>query len=136
MRALRAVTLLAAVALGACRAPVVSAPQALRCAPPLEPNLRTDLYTGGGVSDSSWRRFTEEVLSKHFQGGTVNSNNGWWTGPRGILAHGDGRTITILAPARDSTSQRERTRAVIQEFKARFRHLSVGWEEDWVCVGW
>ena len=136
MRSAWVVSLAVAVALGACRAPVVTGPQALRCNAPLEPNLRTDLYTGGGVSDSSWRRFTEEVLAKHFPGGTVNSNSGWWTGPRGILSHGSGRTITILAPARDSASQREHARAVIQEFKARFRHLSVGWEEDWVCVGW
>lgn len=116
----------------------------LTCVEGLKPFLRTTLYTDrsnrnsptGKLNDAEWQAFVDDVLLKHFRrGGTVYSNIGWWQRPNGTVGGGPGHTIVVLAPAEEVTARREAVKAVINEIKTRHGHLSVGWEESWVCAG-
>ena len=108
---------------------------AAACAAPLQPYLRTALYTGA-IADTGWQRFVSEVLVQHFPaGGSAFENTGWWRRPNGTLYRNVGKTLVVLAPATEADAHRTAVRAVIAEFKRRFNHQSVGWEEDRVCAG-
>lgn len=105
------------------------------CPAPLEPHLRTALYTGA-IPDTAWHRFVGEVVVQHFPaGGSAFENTGWWRRPNGTLYRNSGKTLVILAPVADTEAHRAAVRAVIAEFKRRFKQQSVGWEEDRVCAG-
>lgn len=122
-------------------------PPAINCVPPLEPNLRIDLYMDRSIDRSTrnpdgtlptveWEKFVAEVLAKQLPGGTINTNSGWWRRPDGTVFNGLGRTLTLLAPAKDAQAHRAAVQNVISEYKKRTGSRSVGWEEDWVCVAW
>lgn len=105
------------------------------CPASLEPHLRTALYTGA-IPDTAWQRFVGEVLVQYFpSGGSVFENTGWWRRPDGTLYRNSGKTLVILAPVPDAEAHRGAVGAVIAEFKRRFNHQSVGWEEARVCAG-
>jgi len=107
----------------------------LSCPAPLQPYLRTALYTGA-VADSAWHQFLSEVLIQHFPvGGSVFENTGWWRRPDGTMYRNVGKTLVVLAPVTEIEQHRTAVRAVIAAFKQRFNHRSVGWEEDRVCAG-
>jgi hypothetical protein len=107
----------------------------MSCPAPLQPYLRTALYTGA-VADSAWHRFISEVLIEHFPvGGSVFENTGWWRRPDGTMYRNAGKTLVILAPVTETEQHRAAVRAVIAAFKQRFNHRSVGWEEDRLCAG-
>lgn len=121
----------------------VSDPPTVSCLAPLQPYLRTTLYTdrsnrndpSGRMSDDEWQRFVDEILVRHFPvGGTMYSNTGWWRRPDGSTGGGTGRTIVLLVSISELQAHRSSVRAVIDEIKRRFGHQSVGWEEEWVCV--
>ena len=125
----------------------VPAPPPINCHAPLEPNLRVDLYMDRSIDSSNrnpdgtlptveWEKFVAEVLAKQLPGGTINTNSGWWRRPDGTVFNGLGRTLTLLAPAKDAQTHRAAVQTVIKEYKKRTGSRSVGWEEDWVCVAW
>ena len=125
----------------------VSSAPANNCVAPLEPNLRVDLYmdrsidrltpnSDGTLPTVEWEKFVAEVLAKHLPGGTVYPNSGWWRRPNGTVFNGLGRTVTLLAPAKDAQAHRSAVQTVIAEYKKRAGSQSVGWEEDGVCVAW
>lgn len=125
----------------------VAVPAQVNCAPPLEPNLRVDLYMDrsidrstrnpdGTLSTVEWEKFVAEVLAKQLPGGTINTNSGWWRRPDGTVFNNLGRTLTLLAPAKDAKAHRAAVQTVISEYKKRTGSRSIGWEEDWVCVAW
>lgn len=108
---------------------------AAACSAPLQPYLRTALYTGA-IADSAWQQFMSEVLVQHFPaGGSVFENTGWWRRPNGTLYRNVGKTLVMLAPVTETESHRAAVRTVIAAIKQRFNHQSVGWEEDWLCAG-
>lgn len=116
------------------RARVDAAP-APPCPSPLEPHVRTALYTGA-IPDTAWQRFEREVLVHHFPaGGTVLDNTGWWRRPNGTMYRNTGKTLMVLAPITEIEAHHDAVRAVIATFKQRFNQRSVGWEEDRVCAG-
>lgn len=105
------------------------------CSAPLQPYLRTALYTGA-IADTAWRRFLSEVLIEHFPaGGSVFENTGWWRRPDGSMYRNVGKTLVVLAPVTQTEQHRAAVRAVIAAIKRRFNHRSVGWEEDRLCAG-
>ena len=113
------------------------------CAAPLQPWIRTSLYTDKSnpkdpsrrISDEEWQRFVDAVLLPHFPtGGTIYENSGWWRRPNGSRGGGQGRTLVMLAPASQIQLHRAAVRAVIDSVKQRYSHQSVGWEEGWACV--
>ncbi len=108
---------------------------ALSCPAPLQPYLRTALFTGA-IADTAWQRFVSEVLVQHFPaGGSVFENTGWWRRPNGTTYRNVGKTLVVLAPVTETESHRVAVRAVIAEIKQRFNHQSVGWEEGRLCAG-
>lgn len=117
------------------RAEFAPPPPALSCPAPLQPYLRTALFTGA-IADTAWQRFVSEVLVQHFPaGGSVFENTGWWRRPNGTTYRNVGKTLVVLAPVTETESHRVAVRAVIAEIKQRFNHQSVGWEEGRLCAG-
>jgi hypothetical protein len=133
---LLALSLVAAFAACApARTELAPAPAALSCPAPLEPYLRTILYTAD-FSGPAWERFFNEVIAQHFPaGGSITVGPGWWRRPDGTTAHGNGKQINVLVPATQTEAQRTAVRTVIAAIKQRFNQMSVGWEEDLVCAG-
>jgi hypothetical protein len=124
--------------LGGCvhgRAEAASPLPEISCPAPLQPYLRTALYTGA-IADTAWQRFMSEVLVQHFPaGGSVFENTGWWRRPDGTMYRNVGKTLVVLAPVTETESHRIAVRAVIAAIKHRFNHQSVGWEEGRLCAG-
>lgn len=135
--ALAGISVLAAGLAGCATARPVPLPTAapVSCPAPLQPYMRTTLYTGA-IADTAWRRFMSEVLIEHFPaGGSVFENTGWWRRPDGTLYRNVGKTLVVLAPVTEIEQHRAAVRAVISAIKQRFNHRSVGWEEDRLCAG-
>lgn len=110
-------------------------PVALSCPEPLQPYLRTILYTAD-FSGPAWDQFLNDVIAQHFPtGGSITVGPGWWRRPDGTIARGNGKQINMLVPATQTEAQRTAVRAVIAAIKQRFNQISVGWEEDRVCAG-
>jgi hypothetical protein len=133
---LLALSLFAAIAACApARTEIAPSPVALSCPEPLQPYLRTILYTAD-FSGPAWERFFNEVIAQHFPaGGSITVGPGWWRRPDGTTAHGNGKQINVLVPATQTEAQRTAVRTVIAAIKQRFNQISVGWEEGLVCAG-
>jgi hypothetical protein len=130
---------------GCARAPLVSAGPALpRCATPMMPHLRTQVYFDRSntadplnpYSQPEWDRFVREVLIRFLPaGGNLYDNTGWWRRPDGTTFRGIGRTLQVWAPVADSTSHRAAVDSVIAQIKQRYKHRVVFREEELVCEG-
>ena len=125
-------------AISACvpaRTELAPTPAALSCPAPLQPYLRTILYTAD-YSGPAWDQFLNDVIAQHFPtGGSITVGPGWWRRPDGTIARGNGKQINMLVPATQTDAQRAAVRTVIAAIKQRFNQMSVGWEEDHVCAG-
>jgi hypothetical protein len=87
-----------------------AAPAALSCPEPLQPYLRTILYTAD-FSGPAWDQFLTEVIAQHFPaGGSITSGPGWWRRPDGTIARGNGKQINVLVPATQTEAQIESAR--------------------------
>ena len=117
------------------RTELAPAPAALSCPEPLQPYVRTILYTAD-FSGPAWDQFLTDVIGHHFPaGGSITSGPGWWRRPDGTTARGNGKQINVLVPATQTDAQRAAVRTVIAAIKQRFNQMSVGWEESLVCAG-
>lgn len=117
------------------RTPLAPAPTAVSCPPPLQPYLRTILYTAD-FGGPAWDQFLTDVIGQHFPaGGSITVGPGWWRRPDGTTARGNGKQINVLVPATQTDAQRTAVRTVIAAIKQRFNQMSVGWEESVVCAG-
>lgn len=117
------------------RTELAPAPIAQSCPAPLQPYLRTILYTAD-FSGPAWDQFLTDVIGQHFPaGGSITSGPGWWRRPDGTTARGNGKQINVLVPATQTEAQRTAVRTVIASIKQRFNQMSVGWEESLVCAG-
>ena len=117
------------------RTELAPTPAALSCPEPLQPYLRTILYTAD-FGGPAWDQFLTDVIGQHFPaGGSITVGPGWWRRPNGTTARGNGKQINVLVPATQTEAQRTAVRTVIAAIKQRFNQMSVGWEESLVCAG-
>src|SRR5688500_13809708 len=108
------------------RTELAPAPAVLSCPEPLQPYVRTILYTAD-FSGPAWDQFLTDVIGQHCPaGGSITSGPGWWRRPDGMTARGNGKQIIVLVPATQTESQRTAVRTVIAAIKQRFNQISVG----------
>jgi hypothetical protein len=128
---MRAVLLLAALALGACAAP--------SCPPGLTRGSALDLYFGRGidgaraVDDAAWRGFVEEVLIREFPDGStgVDAEGTWFSRRQGRTIVERSKVVTLIVP--DARAVDGQVARLIEAYKRRFDQESVLRVERPVC---
>jgi hypothetical protein len=88
---------------------------------------------GGGVSDSEWYAFLDEVVTPKFPAGlTVVEAVGRWRGATGVVEQERTEIMTLLHDG--SPSARQAVSAVGEEYKRRFRQEAVLRERVTTCA--
>ncbi|MBI3637615.1 MAG: DUF3574 domain-containing protein [Candidatus Rokubacteria bacterium] len=132
---------LPAVVLGGCVASTAAVPGSGACVSPLEPRVVTTLFFGRNgpdttevVSDSEWQRFVDEVVTPRFpEGLTVLDGAGQWRSAAGAIGR---ERSKVLVRVHDGTPSADRDiRAIVEDYKRRFRQESVLRVDDPACVG-
>jgi uncharacterized protein DUF3574 len=114
-------------------APPSSQPAAYSCLLPAEQRmLVAELFFGRGIkgreplTDAEWAEFAAQIITPNFpEGFTVFDGEGQWRNPQTGHIAGN-RTKILLVAAPRSPDLAQRLSAVIDAYKARFHHQSVG----------
>jgi len=124
-----------ALALSACARPVTSA-----CPAPLQSALEVNLYFGrnkpggGEVDDTEWASFLAETVTPRFPAGlTVIDAQGQHRDPQGRI--GSERTKLVVVVVFDAPAHREKVKAIVEDYRARFGQHGVFRVEQPVCAG-
>ena len=112
----------------------------LACAAGEEPMRTAQLFFGQnigdkpGVSDTDFRKFTDEVLTPRFpEGLTVLDGGGQWTGAENKLIREAAKVVVLVLPPAGGDSQRK-LGEVRQAYVQRFHQDSVMMISQRACV--
>jgi hypothetical protein len=128
---MRALPLLAALALSSCAGP--------QCPPGLTRGSALDLYFGRGidgarsVDDEAWRGFVAEVLIREFPDGStsVDAEGTWFSRRQGRTIVERSKVVTLIVP--DARAVDGQVARLIDAYKRRFDQDSVLRVERPVC---
>jgi hypothetical protein len=127
------------LALSACGHPAIPT-AASACIAPLVPALEVNLYFGrdkpggGEVSDAEWASFVADSVTPRFPAGlTVIDARGQHRDPQGRI--GSERTKLMVIVVFDAPAHRDKVRAVVESYRARFGQHGVFRVEQPVCAG-
>jgi hypothetical protein len=124
------------MALSGCAAspePIASQTASYTCLLPAEQRmLVAELFFARGINgrepltDAEWAEFAGQIITPNFPDGfTVFDGEGQWRNPQ--TGHiGGGRTKILLVAAKREPDLARRLMAVIDAYKTRFQHQSVG----------
>ena len=116
-----------------------SASPALAAAP-LQSALEVNLYfgrdkpAGGEVGDAEWASFLADSVTPRFPAGlTVLDAQGQHRDPQGQI--GRERTKLVVLVVFDAPAHREKVKAIVEDYRARFGQHGVFRVEQPVCAG-
>ncbi|MFO1039962.1 MAG: DUF3574 domain-containing protein [Geminicoccaceae bacterium] len=107
-------------------------------APSLEAWTEIDLYLGrnigttGEVTEAQFRTFLREIVTPRFPDGlTINDALGQFHDGKRII-RGKTKLLVLLVP--DSSQVKKKVRAIVEEYKKRFRQQNVLRTETSLCL--